>query len=57
LPGETLPTSWVRLATPSVVARQPLISGESSISTPRASSGYLAAVITLTKPPSECPTR
>ena len=47
----------VRLAAPTVVARQPLTRGESIISTPRASPGCMAAVITLRMPPSECPTK
>ena len=55
-PGETFSTMLVCLATPTVVARQPLTRGESSISTPRASSGCFAAAITLNMPPSEWPT-
>ena len=55
--GDTEPTSCVRLITPSVVARQPPMTGESSSTTPRASSGCRAAAIRLRKPPSEWPTR
>ena len=56
-PGETLLTKCVRLAMPTVVARQPLTSGESSINTPRTPCGCCAAVITLKMPPSEWPTK
>ena len=47
----------LRLGTCTVCDRQPVMTGESSITSPWASSGRLLAASRLSSPPSEWPTR